>query len=130
MLAVLRDTDLGPGTVITGTPIQSVSHVVVPPLYGVVSNAISTALNQRKYSSSKTYGTIVILETAIPASRKSWSRRSLACPSGTPITTKRESGNRLRMSDQSPRVVLESLAMWLNEPNVIKPFRWNGGATA
>jgi len=48
MLAVLRDIDRVPGTVITGTPIQSASQVVVPPLYGVVSRATSTSLNERK----------------------------------------------------------------------------------
>jgi hypothetical protein len=32
MLAALRDTDLVPGAVTTGTPIHRASQVVVPPL--------------------------------------------------------------------------------------------------
>jgi hypothetical protein len=34
--------------VTTGVPIQSVSQVVVPPLYGVVSSAMSTSRSLRK----------------------------------------------------------------------------------
>src|SRR5688572_19805314 len=70
MLAALRDTDRDPGAVTTGTPIHSASQVVVPPLYGAVSKAISTALNQRKYSCTATRGTTVILVPAIPALSK------------------------------------------------------------
>ena len=41
MLTPLRDTARSPASVITGTPIQSASQVVVPPAYGNVSSAIS-----------------------------------------------------------------------------------------
>src|SRR5690349_24792882 len=61
MLAVLRDADLEPETVMTGTPIHRASQVVVPPLYGVVSNAISTRPSQSKYSLGGTEGTAVTL---------------------------------------------------------------------
>jgi len=47
-LAALRDMDREPGMVMTGTPIHRLSQVVVPPLYGMVSSAMSTSSNKRR----------------------------------------------------------------------------------
>jgi hypothetical protein len=41
MLALTRDTCVRPASVIHGTPSHSVSHVVVVPLYGNESSAMS-----------------------------------------------------------------------------------------
>src|SRR5258708_2221852 len=70
MLAALRDTDRVPGSVTTGTPIQRVSQVVVPPLYGIASSARSTVLNKRWYSGSAMRGKIASRSAAIPARSK------------------------------------------------------------
>src|SRR6266851_8696919 len=130
MLAVLRDIDRVPGTVITGTPIQRASQVVVPPLYGIVSSATSTALNERRYSATPTRGEVTIRPASIPARSKSRISPSRVGPCGTPAKTIRESGSRVRISAHSLRTIGESFKTLLNDPNVMKPLRLNGGASA
>src|SRR5206468_6928832 len=72
-----------PGTVTTGTPIQRASQVVVPPLYGMLSSAMSTASNQRRYSCSEAYGTQVIRPRETPGTARSEERRvGKECRSG------------------------------------------------
>src|SRR6266446_4297189 len=125
-LAVLRDTDVVPASVITGTPIQSVSKVVLHPLYGVESSAMSAASNLRKYSSGATCGTNAILLAATPAPPRFPRRLSLAYPSGTPATMRRERGSRMSISPHNLCADGESLETWLSDAKVTNPFCFIG----
>ena len=66
---------------------------------------------------------------AIPALSKSPISLSRIGPCGTPANTIRESGNRVRISAHSLRTIGESFKTLLNDPNVMKPLRLNGGSS-
>ena len=56
VLDPIRETDVSPASITTGAPIQSVWQVVVPPLYGNVSNTVSNSVRLSR-STSKTPST-------------------------------------------------------------------------
>ena len=73
-------------------------------------------------------GSTVTLPGSTPSAVKSRRTRSRAAPGGVPSKARRDPGSCLRISAQSLRTERESFAVWLNEPNVKKPWRSHGGA--
>src|SRR5215213_5139943 len=117
MLAADLEAGRVPAIVSTGTPIHRASHVVVPPLYGVGSRAMSTRSNRPRYSLTGRNGANSTRETAMPAAtdlaRKLW----LAAPSATPATSNRACGRACNSRDHRRSVLDDSLALWVKEPN-------------
>src|SRR5262249_51026201 len=121
MLAPTRDTWLCPASVTTGSPIQSESQVVVVPLNGKGSSAMSALWCNARNSRDGNLPHNSSRDDSMPLHAK---RSRIRCPARPPATlaiTSRAPGTAARILDQTCTTCGVILDNALNDPKVTFP---------